>query len=297
MKFRVGTRGSKLALKQTEIFIQNMKKNFPDAEFDLCIIKTKGDKILDAPFSRIPHKGLFVKDIEDELLKGNIDFAVHSLKDVPLDVPEELSLSAFLERENPADVIIGLTFQDIMQRVRHGLRVSVGTSSLRREYLLREIFGDLNFVSIRGNVDTRINKVMKGECDCIVLALAGVLRLGIELSKVPHEVLDPRNFLYSPGQGIIVVETRKNTEAYEISKVVDNPVSRFLGEIERGILRRLGGGCSLPLGVFSEINAEKVFVKFKLFAQPQVIFEGYFNSELSCENIIENIFKEIRYVS
>lgn len=297
MRFRVGTRGSKLALKQTEIFIQNFKKVFPDANFDLVVIKTKGDKILDAPFSKIPHKGLFVKDIEDELLKGEINFAVHSLKDIPLDIPEELSLSAFLERENPADVLIGLTQSDILQRLMKGSSISVGTSSLRREYLFRERFGSLNFVNIRGNVDTRVNKVIRGECDCIVLAFAGILRLGLELPNVPYEVLDPKEFLYSPGQGIIVVEARKNTEAYELLKLIDSPKSRFLGELERGILKKLGGGCSLPLGVFSEISGDNVFIKFKLFAETPIKFEGSFSLKESQESIIENIFKEIKYGS
>ncbi|MCX7734917.1 MAG: hydroxymethylbilane synthase [bacterium] len=302
MRFRIGTRGSKLALKQTEIFIREFKARFPDTEFEIVVIKTKGDKILDAPFSKIPHKGLFVKDIEDELIRGNIDFAVHSLKDVPLDIPESLCLSAFLTRENPSDIIVGMNFQQIKQRLQQGSKIIIGTSSLRREFLLREKFkeGNLDFAQIRGNVDTRINKVRSGQYDCIVLALAGVLRLGLEelLKDIPYEILDPKDFLYSPGQGIIVVETREGTKAYDLSRYINDERSEFLGELEREILRKLGGGCSLPLGVCTDISDGKLFVKFRLFgdASRSVSYEGLLDLDYSikAKHIVDSIFSKIK---
>lgn len=297
MRFRVGTRGSKLALKQTEIFVQMLKDKFPSVELEVVVIKTKGDKLLDAPPPRTPVKGLFVKDIEEELIKGNIDFAVHSLKDVPLSVPPGLAISAYLPREDPADVIVGMTKEEILEKLREERKVLVGTSSIRRQLIIREKLGEVEFVNIRGNVDTRIKKVKNKECDCIVIALAGLKRLGYHiLDGLPYEVLDPKDFMYSPGQGIIAIETKIGTKAYELSRALDDPESRFIGEIERGILRSLGGGCSTPLGIYSKIIGNRLFIKFRLFGKP-VSFEEQFELTPDIldkpEKVVDLILKEV----
>jgi hydroxymethylbilane synthase len=312
MVIRVGTRGSKLALKQTEIFIEKLKselkksgENEPD--FEIIKIKTKGDKILDSPLSKIPGKGFFVKEIEEELAQGKIDFAVHSLKDVPTEMPENLVISAFLKRDPPGDVILGMTKQEIALSSEKS-KVKIGTSSLRREIQLKKMFGkNIEVIPIRGNLDTRIRKVERKECDAIVVAYCGVIRLGFE-DKI-SDYLDPREFLYAPGQGIIAVEARKDNElAIHLSKLVDDKESRFLGTLEREIVRKIGGGCNSPFGIFSEIKKEPggdkevvLFLKFCAFER-NISYESYFklsdfdSSEISecVREICEKVEKDIR---
>lgn len=286
MVIRVGTRGSKLALKQTEIFIEKLKNELKklgerEPEFEIIKIKTKGDKILDSPLSKIPGKGFFVKEIEEELAEGKIDFAVHSLKDIPTEIPGNLIISAFLKRDPPGDVIVGMTKQEIASRSEKS-KVKIGTSSLRREIQLKNMFGkNIDLIPIRGNLDTRIRKVERKECDAIVVAHCGVIRLGLE-DKI-SDYLDPREFLYAPGQGIIAVETRKDNKlAVELSELVDDKESRFLGTLEREMVRKIGGGCNSPFGIFSEIKKELegdkeivLFLKFCAF-EKNISYENRF---------------------
>lgn len=300
MRFLVGTRGSRLALRQTEIFIELFRRQFPEAEMNVVIIKTKGDMFLRARPSDIPQRGLFVREIEEKLIRGEIDFAVHSLKDVPLEIPHGLSLSAFPRRDDPSDVIVGMTSSDISRGVGLGRRVRVGTSSVRREFLMRERFGDIDIVPIRGNLETRVGKVRKGECDCAVVALSGIIRLGDELVReLPFEVLDPEVFPYSPGQGVIAVETKIGTLAHELAGLVDDPKVRFIAEIERGILRRLGGGCSVPLAVFSKLDDKCLRVGFRLLGT-SLGFRGTFDldpGKLPDPRIIlEKLFEDLKNI-
>ena len=294
MFFRVGTRGSKLALKQTEIFLNSITKKFQEIgkdppRFEIKVIKTKGDKILDSPLSRIPGKGFFVKEIEDELIEGKIDFAVHSLKDVPTTLPPQLTISAYLERENPADVLLGLSREEIRDRLKKGYEVKIGTSSLRREFQIKRIFGNkVQVIPIRGNLDTRIRKLENGECDALIVSLAGVIRM--KFDGFIKEVLPPQEFLYPPGQGIIAVETRIGSDAEKISQLVNDKKSEFVGMIEREIVKNIGGGCNSPFGICTELkevekkekngnNKEnKIFVlylKFEAFER-NIIFEDEF---------------------
>jgi hydroxymethylbilane synthase len=292
MFFRVGTRGSKLALKQTEIFLNSIAKKFQEIgkdtpRFEIKVIKTKGDKILDSPLSRIPGKGFFVKEIEDELIEGKIDFAVHSLKDVTTTLPPQLTISAYLERENPADVLLGLSREEIRDRLKKGYEVKIGTSSLRREFQIKRIFGNkVQVIPIRGNLDTRIRKLENGECDALIVSLAGVTRM--KFDGFIKEVLPPQEFLYSPGQGIIAVETRIGSDAEKISQLVNDKKSEFVGMIEREIVKNIGGGCNSPFGICTELkevekendgNKEnKIFVlylKFEAFER-NIIFEDEF---------------------
>lgn len=294
--FKVGTRGSKLALKQTEIFINMMKQKIAELgyenkySFEIKVIKTKGDKIIDSPLSKIPGKGFFVKEIEEELLKGNIDFAVHSLKDMPTEIPDGLEISAFLKRDNPADAIVGMTFDEIeKEKVGRGRKVAIGTSSLRREIQIKERFGEgVIILPLRGNVDTRLRKLESGEYDSVILAYCGLLRLGLE--NKAKQIINPREFLYAPGQGIIAVEARKSGEARELAELVDDIESRFLGSVERKIVQKMGGGCNTPFGICSEIisnsdgEAERkrkpsLFIKFFKYSDD--------NKKISYENTFE----------
>ena len=280
---KVGTRGSKLALKQTEVFLNTLKEKLAQLgedrkyKFEVKVIKTKGDKILDSPLSRIPGKGFFVKEIEEELLKGNIDFAVHSLKDMPTEIPDGLEISSFLRRDSPADATVGMTLEEIKRskknkeeegesdKFKGRKKIRIGTSSLRREIQLREMFGDkVEVLPLRGNLDTRIRKLDDGMYDCIVVAYCGLLRLGLQSRA--SEIINPREFLYAPGQGIIAVETRSSGEAKELAELVDDAHSRFLGTLERKIVQGVGGGCNTPFGICTEIEnsdgKNSVFIKF-----------------------------------
>ena len=258
MLFFVGTRGSNLALKQTEIFLESIRKKYEKLgenhpQFEIKIIKTKGDKILDSPLSRIPGKGFFVKEIEDELIEGKIDFAVHSLKDVPTELPPQLTISAYLERENPADVLLGLSREEIFDRIKKGYEVKIGTSSLRREFQIKRIFGEkVKVIPIRGNLDTRIKKLERGECDALIVAFAGVVRM--KFDNLIKDILPPQEFLYPPGQGIIAVETRIGSEAERIAQIVNDKKTQFLGILEREIVKNIGGGCNSPFGICTEIK-------------------------------------------
>jgi len=258
MLFFVGTRGSKLALKQTEIFLESIRKKYEklgknSPQFEIKIIKTKGDKILDSPLSRIPGKGFFVKEIEDELIEGKIDIAVHSLKDVPTELPPQLTISAYLERENPADALLGLSREEIFDKVKKGYEVKIGTSSLRREFQIKRIFGEkVKVLPIRGNLDTRIKKLERGECDALIVALAGVLRM--KLDSFIKDILPPQEFLYPAGQGIIAIETRAGSDAEKITQIVNDKKTEFLGILEREIVKNIGGGCNSPFGIYTEIK-------------------------------------------
>ncbi len=293
MRLKVGTRGSKLAIKQAEIFINSLSEKLSElgekAEFDIVIVKTKGDKILDSPLSKVPGKGFFVKELEEELINGNIHFAVHSLKDVPTDIPEKLTLAAFMKRESPHDVIIGLTPDDI-RALGKERKIKVGTSSLRREIQLIEKFGNLiEIIPLRGNLDTRINKIKQGACDAIVVAYCGVKRLGLE-NLISYN-FTTEEFLYPPGQGIISIETKKDSEYESIAKLVDDKVSRFLGEIERGILKYVGGGCNIPVGICT-ICDDKLYVRFRVFGKIEYdrTFERFsFDSSQILEDVLRDL--------
>ncbi len=243
MILKIGTRGSPLALWQARHVASILESANPEMKIELNIIKTQGDKILDTPLAAIGSKGLFTKEIEEALLDGRVDFAVHSLKDLPTDLPEGLELAAIMKREDPRDVFISGDGRKLAE-IRPGERI--GTSSLRRKAFLLHRFPGLEIVSIRGNVDTRIRKIETENLAGVVLAAAGVLRLGFG-DKVT-EFLESDLVIPAIGQGALAIETRKN----------DSHVQRFIRElndadtakcalIERAFLRRMGGGCQVPM--------------------------------------------------
>lgn len=247
-KLRLGTRGSKLALWQAQHVADLLRQVVPGLEVEIEVIKTKGDKILDVSLSRIGDKGLFTKEIEMALLDNKVDLAVHSMKDLPSVLEPGLCLGAVLCRENPRDVLLspqGCSLADLPQGAR------VGTSSLRRIAQLRARRPDVNIVDLRGNVDTRINKMQSEGLDAIVLAYAGVKRLGYE--AMITEVLPTEVLLPAVGQGAIGVEIRSedvNTAA--MVRLINHEPTRMGVLAERAFLRVLEGGCQVPIGALSD---------------------------------------------
>ncbi len=254
MRVRIGTRKSKLALWQAN-FVKDFLERHWGIEVELVKITTTGDKILDSPLAKIGGKGLFVKEIEQALVEGRIDLAVHSLKDVPMVLPEGLTLSAITEREDPYDVLLSRGNRKLSE-LPSGAKV--GTSSLRRQVQLRRLRRDLNVEVLRGNVDTRVRKLKEGQYDAIILAHAGVKRMGYEGEVA--EVLD--YFIPAVGQGSLAIEIREeDEETRRLVAPLNHPESYVRAECERAFLRRLEGGCQVPIGAFARVENGKVLIK------------------------------------
>jgi hydroxymethylbilane synthase len=250
-ELRIGTRGSKLAMTQSEWVKGRIEAQHPDVHVELVRIKTTGDKILDSPLNRIGGKGLFVKEIEEALLSKRIDLAVHSMKDVPATLPDGLILSAFPKREDPRDAFISLKYQGLEQLPSGG---RVGTGSLRRSAQLLHIRPDLELVPVRGNVDTRLGKLEAGEYEAIILAVSGLKRLGLE-HRI-SQTLAVEKLLPAIGQGALGLEVRQEDER-TISWIdfLNHRETEVTVKAERAFLKELEGGCQVPLGAFC--RAEK----------------------------------------
>ncbi|MBT8332353.1 MAG: hydroxymethylbilane synthase [Deltaproteobacteria bacterium] len=240
---RIGTRGSKLALWQANWTKSFLQTKFPSTPIELTIIKTQGDKILDVPLAKVGGKGLFVKEIEQALLAERIDIAVHSMKDMPADIPEGLCIGAIPERENPFDVFISRSGAPFKQLPAGSI---IGTSSLRRGAQLRYTRADIVIQSIRGNLDTRLKKLKSENFDALVLAAAGVKRLNLE-HKIT-EYLDDAVMLPAIGQGALCVEIRKDDPTVELMvAAMEHAPTRAIVSGERAFLKRLEGGCQVPI--------------------------------------------------
>jgi hydroxymethylbilane synthase len=242
---RIGTRASELALRQARLVETALNERGIDAE--LVTFKTTGDKKLDEPLSAIGAKGLFTHEIEIALGKGKIDCAVHSLKDLPTDLPEGLEVVAVLKREDPRDVLVvnRQTGAEGLEDLPAGSRV--GTSSLRRRAQLLARRPDLEVVELRGNIPTRLSKVEKGLVHAAVLAAAGLIRLGVQQQIALF--LDPPEWLPAPGQGAIAIETRKDDDrSRTVLRQLDDPRTSLATRAERAFLAALGGGCQVPIG-------------------------------------------------
>jgi hydroxymethylbilane synthase len=241
----IGSRGSQLALWQAR-WIEARIQSF-GVETRLEIIHTTGDKITGVALSKVGTKGLFTKEIEEALLNRTIDLAVHSLKDMPTELPAGLTLAAIPEREDPRDALIGHTLHSLPRQAR------VGTSSLRRAAQLRAIRPDLMIQDIRGNLDTRLRKLDEGQYDAIVLASAGLRRLGWE-NRIT-ELLDPEVMCPAVGQGALAVETRADGgQAVTLSKRLEDHETRIAVTAERAVLAALGGGCQVPIGAYATVK-------------------------------------------
>lgn len=252
MKLRIGTRGSKLALWQANFVKSELLQKFPSLRTEVIPIKTTGDVKLESDLSEIGGKGVFVKEIELALLEDKIDIAVHSLKDVPSILPENLTIGSVLKRHNPFDVFISKTSLSIGELPPES---KVATGSLRRKFQVLFNFPQLNIVSIRGNIDTRLKKLDSENLDGIILAAAGLERLGLN-SKIT-QTFTLEQMVPSPCQGIIGIECRaKDIEVLEHISKIEDKNTRICAELERSFLKTFGGDCSVPLGCYSTIESE-----------------------------------------
>jgi len=253
----VGSRGSDLALWQTRWVIARLQQARPDVEFRIQRITTRGDVVRDRALSQVGGKGLFVKEIEAALLAGEIDLAVHSLKDMPTELPEDLAIGAVTAREDPRDVLVsrlGLKLAELPPGAR------VGTGSLRRAAQLRASRPDLRIVDLRGNVDTRLRKAATEEYDAVVLAAAGLIRLGY--SDRITQYLSPRVMLPAGGQGALCVEVRTGDEATRtLVSIVHDPLTDAAVTAERAFLARIGGGCQVPIAAYGIVNGHELWLR------------------------------------
>ena len=286
----IGTRGSKLALWQAEYIKSLLIKHNPGLEVHLIKIKTTGDMILDVPLAQVGGKGLFVKEIEEAILLNEVDIAVHSMKDVPTEFPAGLHLSSICEREDPRDALISQvqsskfkvqSFKDLPKGAQ------VGTSSLRRSCQLLNIRPDLQITQLRGNLDTRVRKLDEGQFDAIILAAAGVKRLGLQdriTEILPFDVSLP-----AIGQGAIGIECRINDEVINsIVGALDHEETSLAVKAERSFLRRLEGGCQVPIAAYARIErrTEGKGIEQRIQGDPSLIT---YNSLLIMDGLVGSI--------
>lgn len=248
---KIGTRASALALAQAHETRARLAAvhGWSDAHFEIVVMSTSGDRIQDRPLSEVGGKGLFTREIEEALLLGQIDLAVHSSKDMPTRLPEGLTISAFLPREDPRDAFIGRTVARLLDLPQGA---TIGSSSLRRQAQIKKLRPDLNVVMFRGNVQTRLKKVQDGLVDGTLLALAGLKRLGVE--GVVTQVLEPDDFLPAPGQGAICIETRQNdAKTLALVAAINDQATAVALLCERAFLRTLDGDCRTPLAAHAKL--------------------------------------------
>ncbi|MEG0377557.1 MAG: hydroxymethylbilane synthase [Eubacterium sp.] len=258
MKIIVGSRGSKLAVVQTNWLLDELRKANPAVDFELKIISTKGDQIQNKALDKIGDKGIFTKELEEALLGGDIDMAIHSMKDMPSQLPEGLTLSVPPVREDPRDVLLTPHAIKTMEELPQG--AVIGTGSKRRVYQLKSIRPDFDVVGIRGNIDTRIRKMKEQKLDGIILAAAGLKRIDVYDSEdytcIP---LDPRVFVSAPAQGILAVEIREDNETVKkLMESVSDEKTKVQMRAERQFLISLNGSCHIPIGAYCEFEGENL---------------------------------------
>ena len=253
----IGTRGSKLALWQAEHIAGRIRERFPAIEVTLKKIVTTGDKILDVPLAKIGGKGLFTKELENAMLSGEIDLAVHSLKDMPTELPEGLMLAAITTRADASDAFVSLRYNSL-DELPQGAKV--GTSSLRRRAQILKYRPDLQTVDLRGNLDTRIKKLENKEMDAIILATAGLKRLGLE--QYITQILPAAICLPAVGQGALAIETRQDdAEVLSVLEFLNDSETIAAVTAERAYLREVQGGCQVPVGVHGEVNGDQLLLE------------------------------------
>ncbi|MFN7921939.1 MAG: hydroxymethylbilane synthase [Bryobacteraceae bacterium] len=284
---RIGSRGSQLALWQTRWVAARLQQLGHPTEIE--IIKTTGDKITDVALSKVGAKGLFTKELEEALLARTVDLAVHSLKDMPTDLPEGLALTAIPEREDARDAVVGKTLAQLPNGAR------VGTSSLRRSAQLRLFRPDLVIESVRGNIDTRLRKLDEGQFDSIVLAAAGLRRLGLA-SRIA-ELLDHDIMCPAVGQGALALETRDGDDPAAVAvRRLDHPRTAAAVRAERAVLRGLGGGCQVPIGAYAIIQGERLHLMAVVIAPDasQMIRRRSHGAVSDAESIGAELARELR---
>lgn len=267
---RVGTRGSQLALAQTEWVVKALQAKHPEVPIETVIIRTKGDVIVDRPLREVSGKGFFVREIELRLLDGTVDFAVHSLKDMPTELPDGLTIAALCNRVDPRDALVvrdmsdeGKDWRIVAGQLPSGARI--GTSSLRRQAQLKNAFPHWQFCELRGNVDTRLRKLDEGQYDAIVVAAAGLIRLGLShriSCLLPVEICCP-----AAGQGVLTVEARSDDETLALLRGLDELPVRVEVTAERAATRELGAGCHAAVGALARLH-RRTLTLWVAVAQP-----------------------------
>lgn len=254
---RIATRQSPLALWQAEHVAARLQQAFPQLKTELVKMVTRGDKILDAPLAKVGGKGLFVKELEQGILEGTADIAVHSMKDVPVEFPEGLHLAVILEREDPTDAFVSNKYRSLAELPADA---RIGTSSLRRQCQIKEKFPNAEIIALRGNVNTRLAKLDAGEFDAIILASAGLKRLGLE-SRIAAQLM-PEESLPAVGQGAIGIECRvDDMQIHEYLKVLHDEDTSIRVRAERAMNARLNGGCQVPIAGFAEIISGRLVMR------------------------------------
>ena len=246
MKLRIGSRESRLAVIQSRMVMEKIAKAEPAAELELVTMKTTGDKILDKTLDKIGGKGLFVRELDQALREEKVDFTVHSLKDIPMEVPEDLPLAAFSSREDPRDVLVLPEGTTEIDRSK-----PIGCSSRRRQLQLKKLFPDMAIEPVRGNVQTRLAKLEAGQFSALVLAAAGLKRLGLE--ERISRYFSVEEILPAAGQGILVVQTRKGMDT-DCLRLVQDKESACCARAERAFVRALNGGCSSPVAAHTVVE-------------------------------------------
>ena len=258
-KIRIATRRSKLAMVQTLWVKEELERNIPNLEVSIEAMATQGDKILDVALAKIGDKGLFTKELETQMLQDKADIAVHSLKDLPTNLPDGLTLGCITKREDPSDALVVNKKNESYKLETLPSGLIVGTSSLRRLAQLKFNFPNLIFKDIRGNVITRLEKLDSGEFDCIILAAAGLKRLGFE-SRI-HQLIPSEISLHAVGQGALGIECKSNNhDVLKIIQVLTDEDTSKRCLAERSFLRELEGGCQVPIGVNSKIKNNQIFL-------------------------------------
>jgi hydroxymethylbilane synthase len=251
-RLRIGSRGSQLALWQANHICALLRER--GHEVEIVVIKTTGDKITDVALAKVGTKGMFTKEIEEALTAGRVDLAVHSLKDLPTEIPPEFEIAAITKRQDPRDVLVSRKHANI-DELPHGARV--GTSSLRRQAQLKSRRPDLDIHPLRGNVDTRLRKLEAGDYEAIILAAAGVNRLG--LTALVKQVIAVDVICPAAGQGALGIEIRKDDDATgHYLSFLNDSAARQTTMAERALLNKLGGGCQVPIGAFAEVRDGKI---------------------------------------
>jgi hydroxymethylbilane synthase len=256
-KIIIGSRGSQLALWQANWVKTELEYLYNNIDINIRVITTSGDKIQDVPLAKIGGKGLFVKEIEEALLAKEIDLAVHSMKDVPMELPSELEILVITKRENPLDALISHKGEKLSNLPKGA---TIGTSSLRRSSQLLQYRTDFKILPLRGNVDTRLRKVKEGEYDAILLASAGLNRLGwanLITEEISHKILLP-----AMGQGALGIETRlEDTKIYDLISSLNHEETHYVVSAERALVTKLNGGCQVPIGAYAIIEDGLIILK------------------------------------
>jgi len=256
-KLVIGTRGSKLALYQANLVKSKLEAAYPTLEVVINVIKTKGDKILDVALSKIGDKGFFTKEIQDALYNKEVDIAVHSLKDLPTELPKGSQLGTILERVNHRDVLVSVGGKKLADFTSED---KIATSSLRRKSQLLQMNKEVQVVEIRGNVDTRIRKMHDGHCEGMIMAAAGIERLGLQ--EHITEYLNETQMLTAPGQGAIAIEIREeDNDVLEVLSILNHKKSAICVTAERSFLNRLEGGCQIPFAAHATLDGDTLTVE------------------------------------